>query len=817
LIFLAIVPFTFSQKRVDNDFKVAVTTRNVVSKQKAKPHGYRIHLAPYRDSLAVLGFGFQRFPTSIRKLRFPELNIKINRSMLENFTDHSLDSVFQFLTPIKKDLSYPLMTTSEYQKTKQRFLNGGRGSPYFTNQWIRISVVPDPENKFITVRSQGIFKTHHVYWYDLLPGATAHELVALDPWHCEPANVQLFKLRKLAGYGVSKIKYRTYEETRRVILRPAFEVYFPHNETKPDPVGIENVIKYLDQNTFVILNALLEGGCSIEGDSVKNSFLQQERAHVLQRTLRRYTDELLKKDTVTLTDPMAQFRELVRSTQLKYLDTLNNRELKSLVNENSDIRASLEPIFILQRKASLKLVVAKRLTKGEQFEKFRNDFQKITSKLTGNGAARIEAEARTMGMIEKLFQYYEQGYVSKSGMDDLFNETDHPDYLRVLVTYHFLKQYESQSWPREIGKSWDDYWLHYDVLSYLKQAQLSLISLAEFESMDRKKYVSMLVDLQAYTYEFVQNGLIPVSNLCEMPYPEKKEFMGLILNQYAYLYEFESKSEHSGHFVYCLPPRNKRKIHNKDSVISTDQFLENIESEYGYANENHTSIRQKFFKQKSFDESQKGAYYFLLKQYYAKKNTSILDHVTTSDDNGSAFTVFNLWHFLAITIDRWDPTKNFFYDRDVQLTEMDRLIAVMKKSDAGLCKPQINSLYLEYHLKMLHYLAEFQEPGNASHTKFAESSLKFIADYYKTRKAQVNSKFCVYLLKQFNLLNTLPGSRPGAWYAYDLLHSIAQHRLLNDEEIKLYAHYLRLFNPSFKKLPLIYDRERLVKLAAEVF
>jgi hypothetical protein len=806
----------FSQGYAGKAIKVPVTARYAASKKVKQPH-YRMQLVPFGDSIAVTAFGLQRLPRSMRKLVFPELNIKKNRSHMESSVLHSIDSVYNFVAAIKNDLSYPLANPANYKKQKGRFLSGAKASPYFTNQWIRISAVPNPKKDYFIVKTRGLFRNHHLYTYDYLSGAVAPELPALDPWHCEPANLQLFKLRKLQGFGPDKIKYIAYREIERMILRPSFEVYFSHNAITPDDAGLQKIVTYLEQNNYVILSATLEGGCSIEGDSVRNLFLQQKRAEVLQQTLHKYSDELIKKDTVTLADPMLQFRQLIRSTNLKQLDTLNNRQLIHLVNSDQNLRNLLESTFALQRKASLKLVVAKRLTRDEQFEKFRTDFIRITSKLTGSTQAKTEAESRTMGMIEKLLIYYEMGYVSTAQIDELINETLYPDYINVLLTYHFLKQYENQTWPRRVAASWAGYWEHHRVYEHLKQAQLSLITLCDFQPGDRKKYLNMLVDLQAYTYEFVENGLIPPSDLCEIPYPEKKEFMSLILNQYAYLYEVASKIESPDYFIHCVPTKSKTRIHNRDSIANTDNFLEQLDSAYGDNHESYTLIGQNLFRRKSFDQNQKGAYYFLLKQFYVNKNAGILDHVTTANDYPSSFNVFNLWHFLAITIDAWNPGKNFFYDKDVQLNEMDRLVNLMKKLDASLCKPQINGLYLQYHLKMLHYLQVFQEPGNPAHAKFADTSLKFIADYYKARKVNVNSRLAVYLVNQFNLFNTLPGNRPGAWYGYDLLNSLAQGRVLNDEELKLYAHYLRLFNPAFRKVPALYDQQVLSKLAEEKF
>jgi len=801
--------------------EVPVTTRQNISK-KAKAHSYRLQILPRNDSLIIVGYGFQHLTSSLKKFRFGYKNVKINRSQIEFEAGVSLDKAYSALKKMEGDLTYKLLSPVEYNRLKERFLAGGKATPYFSSQWVKLASIKTSDPSNISVRTKGFFRSHHLYTFDYLPGAPAEEFPAIDPWHCQPANVQLFKLRKLQGYGLKKIKYEPYRETSRIILRPSFDVYFPHNEIKPDQATLQNVINYLEDNNYTILNATLEGGCSAEGDSARNLFLQQQRALVLQKALHRYSDALVKKDTVILTNPYEQFRALIKNNDdFNYLDSLSDKRLRTALNTNEKIRNALEPILVLQRKASLKLVVAKRLTREEQIEKFRNDFIKACNKVNARGETSAEAEAIVMGMIEKLWGFYVDGFITESQVEELFLETSHSQLLSALLVYHHLKYYE-RTVPPTTAITWKTYWKKYRIDSVMQRAVSSLIHLEEFDKSNRKKYLAMLVDFQAYTYEFAEQGLLSVQSLCNIPYPEKPQYMGLILNQYAYLYEKANETKERGDTdeeVYCIPfTTGKKKINHRDSVINTDDFLDKIQQELRLERiQVPTMDNKKISVKKNFDLRPKGAYFFLLKQHYVKNNKTVLENITTTNEEAPSFSIFNLWHFLDVNIARWDPEKNHFYDEDTQLDQLDALITLMKKSDAGLCRPQVNTLYLQYHLKVLRYLHLFAEPGNPLHGKYSDASLKFIDEYYKSRVGAVNARLALYIIYQMNLFNSLPGTKPGAWYAFDLMNALARQRLLNSEELVLYAHYLKLFNPSFKKIPPAYNREELVKLSFEHF
>jgi hypothetical protein len=799
-----------------NERQLAVTARYAASK-KARQHAYRMQIQPNENSISILSTGALRIPKSLKSIRF-ENGEKISRSAILEQAEESLDSTYHILEGLQPALSYKIPLRGDYEKQREYFLSGRRTPAYFGSQWILLQEIPGVPKKKFTFKTRGLFRTHHQYQVDYLPASTAGRFPAIDPWLCEPAELRFFQLRKLQGYGVGKFRYISYETPKRFIIRKTFDVYFKHNETNPDPAGISFATTYLEQNEFEILKAELEGGCSIEGTLERNQYLQHARARVLQRALHQFSSKKLKKDTVMLVDVMKQFRTEVEKTPHKWINKLNNDSILALVNANDSLRAVLEPVFQIQRKASLHLVIAKKLTSDEQYNKLIADMMRWSNRYHAKLILGTETEARLMGMIEKLFEYHEDGYIDAKEYSEALELTGFPGYLKILTAYHLLKRYEENTWPEEKAKTWDDYWILYNVESWLSQAQTEAVRMLELNIAqdDRTKIARMLTDFQAYTYEFIERGLIDINTLCHFPYPQKPFYLGLILNQYAFMYEMAARRNIP---VNCISPSQciRRDTPPKDSTVNIDRFIESVSAEHPV--QGFQLIGEKLIREKNFDLSPKSAYYFLLKEYFLQNNAGALAHVQYSNGTGDvAFNIYNLWHLISINVERWNPFENHFYDSAVQIDQMEKLIGIMKKLDKNICKPQVNGLYLDYYLKLLYHLQRYPEPGNPKHAKYTDAAMKFLTNYYKTRAKNITPRLSLHITKQLNDFNWLPGSNVGAWYGYDLLNTIANTRLLNDEEMKLYAHYLQLFNPQMKKVPKVgFQKEKLMELWQEVY
>jgi len=125
--------------------------------------------------------------------------------------------------------------------------------------------------------------------------------------------------------------------------------------------------------------------------------------------------------------------------------------------------------------------------------------------------------------------------------------------------------------------------------------------------------------------------------------------------------------------------------------------------------------------------------------------------------------------------------------------EIEKVIRQLKAAQRLLCSRAANELYLEYHLKALHYLSVYYEPGNAQHTEIVQQSLKYITNYYSKYASLVTPQLSLYIINQLNAFHWMPEKYDGTWYAFNILKSIKAKRELADDEDFLYKKYLLFY------------------------
>jgi len=200
--------------------------------------------------------------------------------------------------------------------------------------------------------------------------------------------------------------------------------------------------------------------------------------------------------------------------------------------------------------------------------------------------------------------------------------------------------------------------------------------------------------------------------------------------------------------------------------------------------------------------SAKGAYYDLIKQGFLKGLKGI---------GSSPTDAFSLYHLLDVNLMNWRPDENFFFDKEIRLEELERLMTNLKKGNS-ICTAVTNELYLTYHLKALRYLELYFEPGSTKHKDIAEGSMKFISEYYKARVAKLPENGALPIAIYLNRFNWFPGTNEGAKFGFDLMSAIASKRKLTGAEMRLWANYLKVYDPELKNpLPANNSRDAVMK------
>lgn len=780
----------------------------------SKPNSLlRLQFAYENDSVKVLAINLGTMPIALKKAKIANPKVKFNYALASAKAVASIERNYAY----QRDTSYgfrgKLTGQSYYNVLKTSFLSGKGSAPIFINQNINLggfkAPATWPTNFSVNVSKIGLYTVNYV------PATTLSALPVFDSWNCVPASDRFYKLRALQGYGLEKITYKPYNARRRETVTKAFDIYFESNSTQPKQTEIKAIIDYLDQNRFEILNAVMTGGSSVEGDAARNKQLQRDRARVISAALARYNKSAIKKDTILLHDNWPKFREQIKASNYAWLDTLSNEKIQAAINTDEALRKGLENVLKTQRKASLSLTMAKILTVDDQFVNLKKLLNSWLRTLLTTKTPSKDLEPQIMGAIGYLFEQHMENVLSREEVDSLLMG-DYPNHKSLYLGLHIIKQFNEGKFGPEDKITWAEKWASLELEPWVLQGQQSLVQLAaDASKTDLVKYLKMQADFQSFAFRIITLGILDINFICSMKYPEKNEYMNLLLNQHAFMYEmYQERSlvaDCAGTGITGFGDTNiqldsARHCALQDSIAGfnpnkRDSLMLSIASGLP-----RVAFHDRKFIKPTFGNTPKGEYYFMLKQGFLKGNKNILSNV----DGNLSLDAISLYRFLKVNVTNWEPQDNYYYDKEVRLEELDRMMAVLKKGNP-LCDPLINGFYLEYHRKALQYLELYFEPGSTKHKEIAEVSLKFITEYYKKRLTDLKGDLPLKLAMYLNRFNWFPGNNEGASYGHDLLTAIAKKRKLTVEEQKLFVNYIKIYNPAFKvALPAGYTKEQVL-------
>lgn len=775
-----------------SDTIITVTYRADQPRGKKDAFKGRLQFLQASDSQVskLLIHQFNRLPVSVKKIKIvtPDGKMRITREELLNHSKKIMDKWVIGYLANNLDI-YPGLLKNKgllknYPINHQRFFEGKSGGPFFQHNWIELhstQLGSGPANLYV---KGSVFRKAH-FRTDTLAAGFAYRLPVLDTMPCKPIN-RFHEIRKMKGYGIDKFKYIRYQAPDRDAVSYTFEVYFDKNSALPDAHSLKRLVDFLRNNNYSILSATIEGYSSPEGTEELNTRLQQRRAQVLVSALQQHNNEIIVTDTVIIKHGYDLFRQSVQGTAHQWLDTLDNEALRTLINANIFLRTSLEPYLRQQRKATLKLVVAKRLEGEELFSKFKRDFSYWESMLSPQYEESVsirEVEGRLLGLIEYLFGLLETGQISPHQAAEVLDKARYNRIVRVLAVYHLIIQFEKKAkWD---SLAWNKVSEKFGFNELFLVAQANLISLIqnpqEFRR-DLEKFKQQLVDIQTYAFDYVMYDWLSIESLCNLDYPNQPVFRIYKLNQLAFL---QSLSRYRD--VPC----------EELTVSSVTEFKK-------YADEWIDSARNSRFLLLLADERHlpHGKYYptygkeiyspylYFLKKFFLSNETSIRQHIKSSDN----LYEFDLYLLLYFNVTLWEPLLNYWKDKEVTLEELNKLVGMLRQINKHICTYQVNQLYLDYHLKALQYLDRYFEPGNRQHVRIAEQSLRYISQYYISRSALITPRLSLYILKQLNAFHWIPGQYDGTWYAWKILKEVAEKRELSDAEENLFSQYRKYYD-----------------------
>ena len=775
------------------DDAVDVTYSAVHRKNKSFDKA-RMQFLPHDSTVSIWGFNLSRLPRNLRQIKTLADNQKLLRKQIQESANASLDSIYNLVQDTTFGFSLQVPAKPDYMRLKSRFLEGSSGGGYIKNQWIKLGDFSAVENGTLpgSIRSKGFLWKQYSFYTESLPAGYAGELPELENGACVPIDLEFIKLRKAEGYGVKNLKYQPYQMQARQIIRKSFEIYFDVNEARPYPDGLNAVISYLKQNDYVILGAEVEGGYSIEGSVQRNEQLKQARATVLATALKKYSRAKVKKDTILFRSPFELFREQIRKSSYAWMDSLTNADIRDTINADRELRAQLEPYLQVQRHAVLKLAMARPISKDEQVLKIVKELNKLSRDYFRSAKVMADTEGKMVGRVEALFDFYKEGQLTDGDLDSLLLMSDYSGLTSALTGYYLLSRYEKLSHSARDQQTWKKEWIELGYDYWIVRGNQAMVDLTQQPEarLYTGKLMKMLADYQSYSFEFINKGFMRADALCYIHYPKDSRFWLLAINDYSFLYWKEKNEEVD---VPCLTFPESRHFMGDDTVdlrkFVAVQDLKPVPVRY-------RKFGNGLYKSPSYDTELKSPMYLMMKKYLMQKSGDNQWYVRPIKNE---MLPFHLALFLETQLSNWNAAENHFYDMEIRLQEMDNMVARLKSIDNRICRADVVSLYLWYHLNALHYLESYAVPGNASHTKIADQSLRYISDYYTKQAPYLPSEFVLYLIKQFNAFNWLPGTKPGAWYGYGVLKNVARYRVLSHAELDILARYIRMFDPDRKE------------------
>jgi hypothetical protein len=651
-----------------------------------------------------------------------------------------------------------------------------------THQWFTLAQIPvyNSEGPLYIAKIRNLFGKALFIYNDSLPARAHSFLPQADMAKCEPID-RVFAFKKLKGYGFQNIKPISYIPSWRRVFKKEFEIYFERNRSDVDQTQIQPIIDFLENNQYSVLNTAIEAYASVEGPAENNYQLQQKRAAQVIDILQKHNPDQISLDTVICNENWELFFKQIKKTSFEYLDSLAVDSIRVLLKDSS-LLARLEPYLKYQRKGILKLTLANIFTQDQINSNLLEDIHQLGYALIMNRNDRVFQANRNKaaGILLTLESRVDKGLLSKDLAERTLREINNP-VLWIMYFYNSVRKFEQNRKEPSLF-DWNEILLH------AQTGNLRLLQGTPIASQ-KELYIKQAVDIQYYFFSYILQGMVDWKIICNIDYPDDRLLYPLILNRLAFIYE------NAGTNLSLIPCNVDVKSDHTDRINLYDTIQYQVFRPIINIPE-HLQSRYEGFDWKSkpqWNAGEKGPYYFFLKKVFISREESIKTWIIQPDN----LYEFDLYHLLYRNVENWDPFRNYFYDEEVNFSEMSKLIEMLKMMDKRICPMQKNQLYLDFHLKSLYYFKLFGNPMNRDQVKTVGESVKFIGEYYRDRARILSSSLTLEIVKQLNLFTGLPGTEISTRWSYRILKAGLNKNYHSLEENRLYWLLASWYEPDF--------------------
>lgn len=210
-----------------------------------------------------------------------------------------------------------------------------------------------------------------------------------------------------------------------------FIIPFEQGKYNYNEKDIQEFINKMNEPDFQITEINISASSSLEGDSVMNAKLQQQRAQSIVNALKKYTKGKEITSNITTSDSWEDFKIAVAGSQFASMATMSKAEVKAQLHD-PNVLAGLEPILKEERKAKIEMKVTLDLTgKNEQMHVY-NSYKQALDKKDPVTALRIQKWI--------LAQIMKKKYDAKAFLAiDVPNDKDYASLLvnKMFIDNHF--------------------------------------------------------------------------------------------------------------------------------------------------------------------------------------------------------------------------------------------------------------------------------------------------------------------------------------------------------------------------------------------
>lgn len=217
----------------------------------------------------------------------------------------------------------------------------------------------------------------HVVFLTNYPGKLSTELIDVDYFPPVPINHYDFNLE---------------------YFNDTLELFYNSGQTISTSKELDNIVKRFEEHHLTIKSIRIQGFCSVEGDSLTNEILHQQRAANILEQLKSLTESTTTYTTQSQV-AWAHFYEAVKNhPKWKFLYPLSKSEISSYLSNPKNEK----PVEILsqERKVNVEIIGVKELTSKTAAYYIQRDLKKLFYK----DSVKKELHCRDVNKLQSLYE-----------------------------------------------------------------------------------------------------------------------------------------------------------------------------------------------------------------------------------------------------------------------------------------------------------------------------------------------------------------------------------------------------------------------------